>query len=107
MAKNHRELAENAALHRTIPKKHADIPVTAANGQASLGAFTGQYIYLRAITLDVTIKLGSGNTIAAAGEGALIRVDATMDQEYFVDPSDDLVLNHRSTGAATLRVLHD
>lgn len=106
MAKAQPEVARTAGEHRTIPKKHTDVAVTTASGTTSLAAFAGQYVWLKAITSDVTIKLGPGNTIAAAGEGLVI---ATTDAywEFFVDPSDDFTLNHRSTATATLRILSD
>lgn len=106
MPKNNRELAELGAVHRTIPRRFTDVAVTAANGTHDLKPFGGQWVYLRALTADVTIRLGAGNTIANAGEGFVLGTTDTL-QEFFVDGSDDLVLNHRSSGAATLRILHD
>lgn len=104
MPKNNREAAESGAVHRTIPKLVTDVAVTASSGVQDLKAFAGQWIYLRAIGGDITLRLGTA--IANAGEGLVI---ATTDglQEFFVDPGDTLALHHRAAGAATLRILSD
>jgi hypothetical protein len=105
--KDRGDVALVGAIHRTIPKKFTDVAVTAANGTQSLSGFSGQWIWLRAIGADVTIRLGTGNTIAAAGEGYVLGTADPAAQEFFVDPSDDVTLNHRASSAATLRILHD
>lgn len=107
MPKSQADLASLGAIHRTIPKRFTDVAVTASSGTQNLSAFAGQWIWLRAITGDVTIRLGTGNTIVNLGEGFVIGTADPGPQEFFVDPSDDLVLNHRASGAATLRIFHD
>lgn len=104
MAKNKPETAYQGALHRTIPKKHTDVAVTTSNGTQSLSVFLGQWIWLRAISADVTLRLGS--SIANVGEGYVLGT-ADGQQEFYVDPDDDATLNHRAGGNATLRILHD
>lgn len=105
MAKTRSDVAYAGAIHRTIPKKHTDISVTAANGTLDLRPFAGMWIWLRASGADVTLRLGS--SIANTGEGFVVGVDDAAPQEFYIDPDDDLVLNHRASGAATLRILHD
>lgn len=107
MAKQNPELARTTGEHRTIPKKFTDVSVTAASGTLDLKPFAGQYVWLKALTLDVTIKLGAGNTIANAGEGLVLSASDTSYGEFFIDPTDDMTLNHRAAGAATLRILSD
>lgn len=107
MAKNQADLARLGAVHRTIPKNFTDVPVNASTGTRDLAPFSGKWIWLRAIGTDVTIRLGAGNTIANLGEGFVIGTADPAPQEFFVDPSDDLTLNHRASGAATLRILYD
>jgi hypothetical protein len=99
--------ALNGAVHRTIPKRFTDVSVTSSNGTQSLATFAGQWIYMRAITADVTIRLGTGNTIANTGEGYVLGVNDTAIHEFFVDSGGELVLNHRAGSACTLRILHD
>ena len=104
--KERREIAESGALHRTIPKSHTDVSVGTSNGTYNLLPFANRWVYIRAITADVTIKLGSGNAIANTGEGFVL-VAGDPAQEFYVDGGDDLVLNHRAASTATLRILSD
>lgn len=105
MAKNRGDLAQLGAVHRTIPKRFVDVAVTASNGARSLADFAGQWIWLKAIGNDVTIRLGN-DAIATAGEGLVLGTSDSY-QEFYVDPNDDLALAHRATAAATLRILYD
>ena len=107
MPKDKGDVARLGAVHRTIPKNFTDVPVPASSGTRDMKPFSGQWIWLRAAGADVTIRLGAGNTIANLGEGFVIGTADPGPQEFYVDPSDDLVLNHRASGAATLRILHD
>ena len=104
MAKNNREAAESGAVHRTIPKRVTDVAVTASSGTQDLKQFSGQWIYLRALGADITLRLGTA--VANTGEGFVIGTTDGL-QEFFVDPGDDMMLHHRATGAATLRILSD
>lgn len=98
--------AVEAQALRTIPKARVPISVSVLAGSASLAAYKGKFVYLEAITLDVTIMRGSDEVALVAGEGVKVRKDATRYEEFFVDPNDpDMTLTHISTGAATL-VIH-
>ena len=90
--------------YRTIPKNVATVAVTASSASTgSVAAYLGQYVWLRAVTLDITIALGARTVVA--GQGLVIPTDQYV--EVYVDPGDDTVLSHISTGNATLVVLYD
>ncbi|HEX5658089.1 MAG TPA: hypothetical protein VFX59_12880, partial [Polyangiales bacterium] len=61
------ELARSAAVHRTIPRDFVDISVGTSNGVTDLGVYAGQYIFLKALTVDVNVLLGKA--IATQGAG--------------------------------------
>lgn len=101
------DVAYQGAIHRTIPRKFTDVAVGASNGVSNLGNFSGQWIYLRALTSNVSLRLGTGNTMANVNEGYPILTTDPRPEEFFIDPGDDLVLNHIAAVAATLRIFHD
>ena len=96
------------ANYRTIPALTASISVTAVSSAtpASLAAYSGQYVWLRAVTADVTIALGSRTVVAGLG----LVIGTTDYTEVYIDPGDAntvLGLSHISTTNATLVVLYD
>lgn len=104
--KDRPENARMAALYRTIPKNFDDIPVGTTNGTADLTKYRGQYIYLKALTADVFVLLGT--SIASAGAGFPIGVNDGAPQEFLVESTDPTVtLNHRAASACTLRIFYD
>ena len=101
------EAAYQGALHRTIPKKFADVAVTTANGVIDLTPYGGKWVYLRALTANVSIRLGTGNTLTLSTDGYPILVTDSRPEEFFIDPGDDLVLNTIGASAGTLRIFYD
>jgi hypothetical protein len=98
--------AERSSLIRTIPKVAGVIPVTTTSTPHAdaLLAYSGQTVYLRAKTAEVTVLLGSSTVVA--GYGMVIPTDAY--QEFYVDPTGSTFdLSVVSTAAAELLVLHD
>ncbi|MDQ3268252.1 MAG: hypothetical protein M3P47_05970 [Pseudomonadota bacterium] len=63
----------------------------------------GTYIYLRALTADITIALGSRTVVASQG---MIISTATY-TEFYVDPNEGTTaLSHIAGSAATLQILY-
>lgn len=105
--RNRIDTARIAEVHRTIPRQIAEVAVTAAYANASLAAYAGQFIWLRAVGADITVRLGTVPGIVA-GKGLVLTSAEIKYEEVFVDPSDvDMVLSHISSGAATLQILYD
>lgn len=96
------ELAALGALFKELPTQRATIAVTASSGTASLAAYAGKWIWLRAITADVTVL--RGNQTVVAGQGMIFIAGATS-TDFYVDPDGALTLSHVSTTNATLEVL--
>ncbi len=103
--------AVDAAARRSIPKNRTALVVGAAVASASLADYAGKFIYLEAVTLPVTVRLGSAQVALTNGQGFVIVVSTDTDkkyQEFFVDPADpDQTLSHIASGAATLVIHHD
>lgn len=97
------ELAAKGALFKEIPAVRATISVTASSQTGSLSTYQGKWIWLRAITADVTILRGTHTLVANAG---YIIPAGTTHGDFYVDPDGDLSLSYISSGTATLEVLY-
>ena len=105
--KNNPEIAKMGALFRTMPRKKAEVAVTTSPVyNASLSAYLGKWVWLRAITADITVLLGDQTADSfTAGKGLIV---PTTDQiELFIDKGDVAVFSHVSTASATLLILYD
>lgn len=101
------EIAYQGALHRTIPKKFVDVTIGATNGTYDLSALGGKWVYLRALTANVSIKLGASGSMANVNEGYPVLTTDPRPEEFFIDPGDEVTLNHIALSAATLRIFSD
>lgn len=97
------ELAAKGALFKEIPQLRATISVTASSQTGSLSAYAGKWIWLRAITADVTIMRSSTAVVANAG---FVIPAGTTHGDFYVDPDGDLNLSYISSTTATLEVLY-
>ncbi len=105
MAKTKPELAQRGAIYREIPQFRFPFAVTAAVSTIDLTQFAGQWVWIKARTLDITVlrnttpalTLGAGFVIGAA--------DAYL--EIHIDPDGTLSMQAISTGSATLEILCD
>ena len=108
-AKQYEAECARRALYRTIPALAATVAVTSTTSAtpASLASYYGQYVWLRAITGEITVALGSRAVVA--GRGLVIPTDSFV--EVFIDAGDAntvLGLSHISAVAsATLVILYD
>jgi hypothetical protein len=100
------ENARIAALYRTIPKNFDDIDVGTSNGTLDLTKYRGQFIFLKALTVDVFVLLGK--SIDTPGAGFPISTLDPAPQEFLVESTDPTVtLNHRAASACKLRIFYD
>lgn len=105
MEKSKPEIAAQGALFKEIPLTRATIAVTAVSGTASLATYAGKWIWLRAITADVTCLRGSQTVVAGQGM-VFVSTAGTPHADFYVDPDGNLTLSHISTTNATLEVLY-
>lgn len=104
--KSNPELAKIGAVFKTIPNKRATVAVTGTSGTTSLAAYAGKWIWLRALTLDITILRGTYTLTANAG--MVLDSGSKQHVDYYVDPDDaEVTLSHISSGSATLEILYD
>lgn len=98
------DLAKKSAILRTIPKNCTEVAVTTSSATASLAAYSGQTIWLRAVTAEITVLLAA-SVVAGKGYG----VSTSAYTEFYVDPYETVTtLAHRvASGTATLQILHD
>lgn len=103
---NKPELAYKGAIFKTIPSARATVAVTTSSQQTSLTAYGGKWVWLRALTADITILRGT-HTLTA-GNGFVLRVGADP-IDFFIDPddTDKLTLAHIAGANATLEILYD
>jgi hypothetical protein len=109
MAFDQPESAYNRGVQRTIPNGRDTVSVSAASQNGSLAKYAGKWVWLKALTLDVTIVRGTPanpNPLVTAGEGFVIAANDAY-AEFYVDPSSTTTYGYRSSGAATLVILYD
>lgn len=107
MPKNDQDVygASKGAVFKTIPKNRTTVSVTTSKAEASLASYVGKWIWLRAITGDITLLLGT-QAAMTAGQGYVLKTTADH-VDFFVDPADTTVLSHIAGAAVTLEILHD
>lgn len=79
------------------------VAVSTTSATASLVAYAGKWVWLRAITADITLMRAASVT---AGEGYVLGT-AAGHVDFYVDPDGTLTLAHRcASGTATLEILY-
>lgn len=96
------EVAALGAVHKTIPTTRATASVSTSSATLDLTPYAGKWIWLRAITADVTILLAG--SVSAAGSGYVLTT-AAGHVDFYVDPDDSLTMAHIAGSAATLEIL--
>ena len=108
------EILITEALYKSIPNKYVDIDVGASESKVNLKTLggsnnidvTGQFIRLRAQVGEITLLRGdhTGGSYAA---GDAIVLEASEEEEFYVDPAGETDLTLIADGASkTLRIFY-
>lgn len=103
MAHRAPELAAQGAVFKEIPEVRATVSVTTSSAVESLAPYVGKWVWLRAITADITLMRAASVT---AGSGYVLQTTAGH-VDFYIDPDGVLTLAHRcASGTATLEILY-
>lgn len=101
------DLAYSQGVQRTIPTDYGT-PISVSNvaATASLAAYKGKWIWIRARTLDVTVLRKPGAAVVA-NQGFVLKSSDDEFKEFWVDPGGEMALSHIASGSATIEILYD